>query len=288
MRRWFPSRWICAAVLALSVFALLPKPIAASHSWGPYHWARASAAIKNIPVRRLHSAGWVTRYNTAMTDWRKPAMTKIKPFTAATGGPSAACTAPTGQVSSCDASYGNTGWLGLATIWISGSHIVRGNSKVNNTYFNQAFYNTIPWRQLVICQEIGHNFGLGHVNVVFGNRNVGSCMDYTNDPDGGGAYGPSNMHPYAHDYALINSKHNHIGFDIPGQIAEGMEAEEEAAPRETEMPRAMEAYNPVVLSQFGTLKQKGDGGRTAVYEIQFASGWKAVNFVTWANATDGR
>ena len=93
----------------------------------------------------------------------------------------------------------------------------------------------------------------------------------------------------AHDYALINSKHNHIGFDLPGQLAEGMEAaDEEAAPRETEMPRAMEAYNPVVLSQFGTLKQKGDGGRTAVYEIQFANGWKAVNFVIWANASDGR
>ena len=46
MRRWFPSRWICAAVLALSVFALLPKPIAATHKWGNYHWARTSAAIK--------------------------------------------------------------------------------------------------------------------------------------------------------------------------------------------------------------------------------------------------
>ena len=216
-------------------------------------------------------------------------MTKIKPQTGATGGASAACTAVTGQISSCDANYGNTGWLGLATIWISGSHIVRGNSKVNNTYHSRAPYNTTPWKRLVICQEIGHNFGLGHVNVVFGNRNVGSCMDYTNDPDGGGAYGPSNMRPYAHDYALINSKHNHIGFDLPGQLAEGMEAaEEEAAPREMEMPRAMEAYNPVVLSQFGTLKQKGDGGRTAVYEMEFANGWKAVNFVIWANAADAR
>ncbi len=60
MRRWFPSRWICAAVLALAVFVLLPKPIAAAHKWGNYHWARTSAAIKIIPVRRLHSAGWIS------------------------------------------------------------------------------------------------------------------------------------------------------------------------------------------------------------------------------------
>jgi hypothetical protein len=55
-----------------------------------------------------------------------------------------------------------------------------------------------------------------------------------------------------------------------------------------EMPRAMEAYDPMVRSQLGTLKQKGNGGRTEVYEIQFANGWKAVNFVIWANATDAR
>ena len=36
--------------------------------------------------------------------------------------------------------------------------------RYNNTHFNRAFYNNVPWRQMVICQEIGHNFGLGHVN----------------------------------------------------------------------------------------------------------------------------
>ena len=42
-------------------------------------------------------------------------------------------------------------------------------------------------------------------------------MDYTNDPDGGGAYSPSNEHPNAHDYAMLNTIYNHDdGFDVDG------------------------------------------------------------------------
>ena len=55
---------------------------------------------------------------------------------------------------------------------------------------------------------------------------------------------------------------------------------------EMEMPRALQAYNPMVLSQFGKKMSSGDGGRTEVYEQEFANGWKAVNFVIWANAKD--
>lgn len=275
MLKCFPSRWICAVVLLLAVVALVPTPTAASHTWSIYHWQRTSSAIRNIPVRRFHSSAWLTRYSTAITDWRRSAMTKIKPYTASTGGPSNTCPAVLGQITSCDGSYGGTGWLGLATVWTyTGSgHIAQGTSKVNNTYFNTSAYNTIPWRQLVICQEIGHNFGLGHVNVIFTNANTGSCMDYTNDPDGGagGASNsdPNNMHPNAHDYSLINSKHNHIGSVLPGFAPE----------REVAMPAAVAAFNPMKLSDLGTLMSIGDGGRTERYEMDFGNGITVSSFV---------
>jgi hypothetical protein len=269
--------------MVLSVIAMLPSPIDASHGWSNYHWRRTSAAIKLIPVRRYHSTPWVARYNTAMTDWRKAAMTKIKPYTALATGARNPCPLANGQVSSCDGSYGNTGWLGLASIAISGGHIALGRSLVNNTYFNTPAYNTVAWRQAVICQEIGHTFGLGHVNVVFNNRNTGSCMDYTNDPDGGpgGAVNddPNNMHPNAHDYALINTRHTHIGSILPG-----FSPEQELV----DMPRALQAYNPTVLAQFGKLVWSGNGGRTERYEVEFANGWKVANWVIWANSHDGR
>lgn len=280
MSKWFLSRGMCVAVVLLAVFAMLPKPVTASHVWSTFHWRRTSAALKTIPTRRYLSAIWLARYTTAMNDWRKPAMTKIKPATTFIGGASRACPVFSQQISVCNGTYGNTGWLGLAQVAVSGSHIQLGRALQNDTYFNRAPYNTIPWRQLVICQEIGHLFGIGHVNVVFGNRNVGSCMDYTNDPDGGGFYGPSNLHPYAHDYQLINARHNHIGSDLPTLLS-GPESADLPEPT-SEMPQALKDFNPTSLQEFGTLVWVGDGGRTERYEANFGDGHKMVTQVIWA------
>ena len=64
------------------------------------------------------------------------------------------------------------------------SHITQATTKVNDTYFDTAQYNTAAWRRLVMCQEVGHDFGLDHQDENFDNANLGTCMDYTNDPDG--------------------------------------------------------------------------------------------------------
>jgi hypothetical protein len=287
MSNWFLSRGNCAAVILLALFALTPARITATHNWGGgaygYHWQRTSAAIRYIPIRRFHSAVWLTRFATAYARWRSAAMTKVRPVLAATGGPRNPCPFAVNQITSCDGSYGNTGWLGLASIsyYIATKHIVTGTSKVNNTYFNLAQYNTIPWRQLVICQEIGHNFGLGHVNVTYNTPNTGSCMDYTNDPDGGpggvSPTDPNNMYPNAHDYALINSKHNHVG---AAMILPGFDSEEdEQTPTITELPAAVAAFDPVKLSELGTLMAIGDGGRTEVYQKDFGNGYGATSVV---------
>jgi hypothetical protein len=119
------------------------------------------------------------------------------------------CTATTGRVEVCNASYGRNGWLGLAQIWISGSHITKGVAKMNDSYFNMSTYNTSAWRNLVMCQEIAHAFGLDHQDEVHGNVNLGSCMDYTNDPDGGVAYGPDNQYPNVHDFEQLNQIYLH-------------------------------------------------------------------------------
>ncbi|HXI11170.1 MAG TPA: hypothetical protein VNM92_00795 [Thermoanaerobaculia bacterium] len=98
-------------------------------------------------------------------------------------------------------------------IYASGSHITKAYTKLNDTYFDTAQYNTPGWRDMVTCQEIGHNFGLGHQDEAFGNYNLGSCMDYTNAPDGGTVngfnYGPSNRAPNTHDYNQLSSDYGH-------------------------------------------------------------------------------
>lgn len=109
----------------------------------------------------------------------------------------------------CNAAYGNNGWLGLAQVWAySDGHIAQGIVKLNDTYFNTSTYNTPAWRNLVMCQEVGHTLGLGHTDENFFNVNdEGTCMDYTSAPAGGVVngfdYGLSNEHPNTHDYNML-------------------------------------------------------------------------------------
>ena len=61
---------------------------------------------------------------------------------------------------------------------------------------------------MVSCQEVGHDFGLDHQDEVFANTNLGTCMDYTNQP-GGGTQGGSNEHPNTHDYGELSHIYAH-------------------------------------------------------------------------------
>src|SRR4029453_1923478 len=64
-------------------------------------------------------------------------------------------------------------------------------------------YNSNAWRQLVTCQEVGHTFGLDHQDENFTNANLGTCMDYTNDPS-------TNQHPNQHDYDQLEAIYAHL------------------------------------------------------------------------------
>ena len=103
----------------------------------------------------------------------------------------------------CNGAYGNNGWLGIASIWATGDHITQGTVKLNDTYFDTAQYNTPAWRNLVMCQEVGHTFGLDHQDENFTNPNLGTCMDYTNSP-------ASNQRPNAHDYQQLQTIYAHL------------------------------------------------------------------------------
>ena len=106
------------------------------------------------------------------------------------------CNPTSGRVEVCSYKYGYRGWLGLAQIWLTGSHITQGIVELNDSYYSLSTYNKPEWRRMVMCQEIGHTFGLDHQDENQTNPNLGTCMDYTNNPLGP----PSNEHPNAHDY----------------------------------------------------------------------------------------
>ncbi|MGE5829108.1 MAG: hypothetical protein ACM30G_12230 [Micromonosporaceae bacterium] len=134
-----------AAVVAAS---LIGTPAQANHSWGNYHWARTANPF-TIKLDRNVTSTWNSYLSTASSDWT--ASSKLN-TTIQTGsfGSRTSCTATTGHVEVCNAAYGTTGWLGVASISITtGNHISRGSVKLNDTYFAMAQYNTPSWRQMV-------------------------------------------------------------------------------------------------------------------------------------------
>src|SRR5215218_8049977 len=195
-----------AALLALVAFAPGAK---ANHSWNGYHWVRTANPF-TLQLGDNVSSQWDPILGTTSSDWSKS--TVLDTRIVAGQAKSKNCRPTSGRVEVCNGAYGNNGWLGIAQIWVSGKHITQGTTKVNDTYFNTTKYNTAAWRNLVMCQEVGHTFGLDHQDENFNNTNLGTCMDYTNDPSGTlGTNGTlSNEHPNPHDYDQLVTIYSHL------------------------------------------------------------------------------
>ena len=255
-------RMMRAATMAALAFTLIAITfqlgILANHSWGGYHWARSSNPF-TVNLGDNVSSTWDGYLLTASAKWNQSTVLQ----TAVVAGQSNPrnCRPTSGRVEVCDAAYGNTGWLGVAQIWITdGVHITQGTVKLNDTYFNTAKYNTPGWRNLVTCQEIGHTFGLDHQDENVNNANLGTCMDYTNNP-----YGPpDNEYPNQHDYDELVIIYSH-----PDTFAT-IKSSPGASGANVELP-----------SEWGKLMKTTHGGRTQVFERDFG-GERVVTFVIWA------
>ncbi|HSI97586.1 MAG TPA: hypothetical protein VK926_04425 [Gaiellaceae bacterium] len=190
-----------AAASAIAI-ALVGTALA-SHSWGNYHWARSANPL-TLDVGDNVDSRWDAYLDEAISDWNTSSVLALSKVGGGTNPTN--CRPTSGRIEACNASYGNTGWLGLAQIWVSGSHIAQAVTKVNDTYFDTTTYNRPEWRRLVMCQEIAHDFGLAHQDENFSNPNLGSCMDYTSNPLGP----PSNEHPNKHDYDQLATIYGHL------------------------------------------------------------------------------
>jgi hypothetical protein len=279
---------VLAALLALAAFSTEAD---ASHSWGKYHWARTSNPF-TLKLGDNVSSEWDSYLIAASgpaepypvdpsptfistNDWSDSSVldTTVVAGQARTSGDSPTTCRPTlGRVEVCNAAY-ETNWLGLAQIWVSGNHIVKGTTKVNDTHYNTAKYNTPAWRHLVMCQEIGHTFGLDHQDETFNNTNRGSCMDYTNDPDGGpgGASSTdrSNEQPNRHDYNQLETIYAHLdGTTTVGTTSTGS----------TLPPAANQgAFNS--RAEWGRLVEESPNGNVELWVRSFGDEAKLITWV---------
>ncbi|RPH54448.1 hypothetical protein EHM82_06840, partial [bacterium] len=256
------------AVFALAVLTAVPMVTLANHSWGGYHWARTSNPF-TLKVGDNVDANWDAYLDEAIADW---SASSVLDLTKVAGGTAPKSCRPTaGRIEACNAKYGNTGWLGIAQIWLSGGHISQAITKLNDTYFNTATYNTPAWRRLVTCQEIAHDFGLDHQDETFGNANLGSCMDYTDDPDGGAggasSNDPSNEHPNAHDFDQLVTIYSHL--DSSTTIGSALPSSMTPAMRDLVLT-GVDQFGPVVRAI------SNGGGLVTYHEQDFGNGNKII------------
>lgn len=250
---------IALTVVCLASFAGV---VSATHSWGGFHWARTANPF-TLKVGDNVTTAWDSFLNTTVSDW---SASTVLDLTKVAGGATGRCKGTSGRVEVCNASYGNTGWLGVASISLTGSHITLGTVKLNDTYFNTATYNTPAWRNLVSCQEVGHTLGLDHQDTNFNNANLGTCMDYTNDPS-------TNQHPNQHDYDQLVTIYTHLDSTTTIKTIN-------AAIRN--MPPAMRDIELDGPGQWGKLISVSEDGRQTVFEQDFGHGYRVITHVFWA------
>ncbi len=200
---------LSAGALATAAVALA-TPAQADHSWSSYHWARQSSPF-TVQLGDNVNATWDGYFARTNTDWSasRPLTTSV-----VVGGTTGKRCQPTaGRVEVCNATYGRNGWLGLAQIWLTGSHIMQGTAKVNDTYFALDRYNNRGERLHVLCQEIGHTFGLGHTSEDGGSQ--ATCMDYSRSSDAdvtadlSAVTAGSSVTPNAHDFEQLSGIYSH-------------------------------------------------------------------------------
>ena len=241
---------------AAALLLLAASPALANHAWGNYHWARTANPF-TLTLGDNVTSTWDSYLQTTSADW---SLSTVLDTNVVSGLGGKTCKSSVGRVEVCNSKYGRNGWLGIASIWISGTHITQGTVKLNDTYFNTSKYNTSAWKNMVMCQEVGHIFGLNHQDEVFDNTNLETCMDYTNSP-------ASNQHPNAHDYKMLEEIYAHL--DTTTTVASVLLTN--PAQTDSDDPR-----------EWGREIRRSEDGHASVYLQDLGNGNGVVRHVFWA------
>lgn len=256
--------------------------VSANHAWGKYHWNKSTEDTKTSPlilVDNLDTSNWKNALSIASSDWNNSVL-----LNAVTSGTSNTnCDPTSGQVEICNGQYGENGWLGIASIWATrgkSNHIVQGVVKVNDTYFNMQQYDTQSWRDYVICQEVGHTFGLGHQDEDFNNSNLGTCMDYTSDPDGS-TNQFDNLQPNDHDFDMMAEIYAHLNSTSDGDD-DGGNGKGNNGGRKGKPSGVGANINLNDSSEWGRAIKQDAQGKDSLFERTLPNGQVLITHVIWA------
>jgi hypothetical protein len=181
-------------LLVLLVGGGMAIPASAGHSWDNIHWEREDDPF-TLKLGNNVDGIYNQLLNRSARDWRRSNVVRVRVVGGKTN--SRSCRATPGRVEVCNARYGNTGWLGIASVYVKDKHIRRAAVLMNDTYFDSRDYDSNVARRHVLCQEIGHTLGLDHYRGQ-------SCMD-----DRRGLFDPAFMRPSGHDYDQLKRIYRH-------------------------------------------------------------------------------
>ena len=270
------SRILLGASMLLGAALLLPDGVTAHHQWGKYHWFRTANPL-NLDVGVNLDGGWATHLGTAITDWNRSTVLELRSVNG--NADPASCPPTAGRIEVCNYNSGDNGWLGVAQIWVANrSHITQATARMNDFYFDLESYGTTAWRRLVMCQEIAHGFGLDHQDENFNNPNLGSCMDYTANPEGP----PSNEHPNQHDYDELLSIYSHLDGASGGGGGGGGRGRGSVPPEI--FPGPPQGVGRGLSDDHGQWGVRiRSNGRVALYELDLGNGHHVYTFVLFAS-----
>lgn len=260
------------AALSLGVAAVAVTTVAhATHSWGGYHWARTTPQFTLKLGNNMTTADWRAHLAQTSSDWNSGNSAVLTAIVAVTSNKRCSMVAGTTQV--CNGTYGNNGWLGLASINITGgTHITQGSAKMNDTYFNTSTYNNPNEREHVVCQEVAHTFGLDHQSTDGSSQN--SCMDYFSNT-GANATSALSTKPNPHDFDELNFIYAHLDSTttvamIAAQVAAFSQGPAAAGRDISDDPQS-----------WGQLVRQSPNGRSSHYERENGDGSRNVTHVYW-------
>ena len=258
-------RWL----IILAAVAALPVALLATHSWGGYHWARTNNPFTLKLGDNLTTADWKSHLAQTSSDWNSPQSVGVSSSPLITaivaGQANKRCSMVAGTTQVCNGKFGNNGWLGLATINITGgTHITHGSAKMNDTYFSTSTYNNANEKEHVMCQEVAHTFGLDHQST--DGSSLNTCMDYFSNT-GSNAGSTASTKPNKHDFDELNTIYAHL--DSTTTVAAN------TAPATSQSDVTDDPCS------WGNLVSQSHNGRSSTYERLNRDGSKSLTHVYW-------
>jgi hypothetical protein len=164
------------------------------------------------------------------------------------------CKAVQSKLKVCNADYGPTRWRGLNEVLLNRrtNTIISSSAKMNEHYLRNEGGDQ---KLYTMCHELGHGFGLPHWDEDFYNKDLGNCMDYTNNFD-------ANKHPDETNYEFL--------LDLYGATELRRQRHLKKRIRERSFPKLPETIRRTMREAVSKLEQRID-------DMAHEDGWRLLH-----------